>query len=52
MSTLCRFDTTYRVVTMSVKLHRVVQEILVIKKEYFERLKLVKVEIYQDNIKA
>ena len=35
MSTLCRFDTTCRVVTISEKLHEIACEILVIKKEYF-----------------
>ena len=46
MSTLCRFDTTCRVVTISEKLHGIACEILVIKKKYFQRLQLVKVEAY------
>ena len=46
MSTLYRFDATCRVVTISAKLHGIACEILVIKKEYFHRLQLVKVEVY------
>ena len=46
ISTLCRFDATCRVITISAKLHRIVCEILVIKKKYFHRLQLVKVEAY------
>jgi hypothetical protein len=38
MSTLCRFGATYRVITMSEKLYGIACEILVIKKEYFQRL--------------
>ena len=46
MSTLYRFDATCRVVTILAKLYRLACEILVIKKEYFQRLQLVKVEAH------
>ena len=50
-STLYKFDTTHRVVTMSEKLHRVVRGILIIKKENFKDFQTTKVDAHQDRLK-
>ena len=51
VSTLYRFNATFRVITIMAKLYWVAYKILTIEK-YFEKLKSAKVEVHQDNIKA
>jgi len=50
-STLYRFDTSYRIITMIVKLGSVFREIVLVKKEYISYLTIVKVDAYQDEVK-